>query len=196
MHLLKKKCSSCKLVKSHEHFSKQKAKKSGLTSQCKECRNTRSRQFYDPKKSREYRDNNKEVLKIKKARYYQQNKKRLQEKQRVYRELNLEKELERNRKYCHKNRTKLNQLSKERYLKNKEKYLEAARLRYKKLYTDQNLTPTMTWDNWTKYGWHIDHIRPLSSFDLTNVEDLKVACHYTNLQPLWWEENLKKGGKV
>ena len=49
----------------------------------------------------------------------------------------------------------------------------------------------MSWDN---YGeWHIDHIRPLVSFDLTDSEQCKVACHFTNLQPLWGPENLSKG---
>ena len=53
----------------------------------------------------------------------------------------------------------------------------------------------MTWDNYGLKGWHIDHIRPLSSFDLGNISDLKKACHYSNLQPLWAKENLKKGNK-
>ena len=54
----------------------------------------------------------------------------------------------------------------------------------------------MTWDNWTRDGWHIDHIKPLASFDLTDREQFKEACHYTNLQPLWAEENLSKGAKL
>lgn len=50
----------------------------------------------------------------------------------------------------------------------------------------------MTWENWSVNGWHIDHIKPLSSFDLTDTEQLKEACNYKNLQPLWAKDNLKK----
>ena len=52
----------------------------------------------------------------------------------------------------------------------------------------------MTWDNHGK--WHIDHIKPLSLFDLTDREQLLEACHYTNLQPMWAEDNLKKNDRV
>jgi len=55
--------------------------------------------------------------------------------------------------------------------------------------------PGMTWDNWSLDGWHIDHIKPLSSFDLTDREQFKRACHFSNLQPLWAIENLSKGAK-
>lgn len=51
----------------------------------------------------------------------------------------------------------------------------------------------MTWDNWTTNGWHIDHIRPIASFDLSDPAQQKEACSYTNLQPLWAEDNLSKG---
>lgn len=54
----------------------------------------------------------------------------------------------------------------------------------------------MTWKNKGLYGWHIDHIKPLISFDLTNKEQFLEACHYTNLQPLWAKENLEKGDKL
>lgn len=53
----------------------------------------------------------------------------------------------------------------------------------------------MSWDNWTLDGWHIDHIKPLASFDLTDLTQFKAAVHYTNLQPLWAEANLSKGKK-
>ena len=65
-----------------------------------------------------------------------------------------------------------------------------------KLYLESLFKPGMTWDNWSLTGWHIDHIIPLSSFDLSNRKEFLVACHYTNLQPLWAEENMEKRDKI
>lgn len=53
--------------------------------------------------------------------------------------------------------------------------------------------PGMTWDN---YGeWHIDHIRPCASFDLTDPEQQRQCFNFKNLQPLWAKDNLSKGAK-
>lgn len=55
--------------------------------------------------------------------------------------------------------------------------------------------PGMTWDNWSIMGWHIDHIIPLDSFNLSDREQFLKAVHFTNLQPLWAEENHTKSNK-
>ena len=53
----------------------------------------------------------------------------------------------------------------------------------------------MKWDNHGLYGWHIDHIQPCNSFDLSNEEEQKKCFHYSNMQPLWAFDNLSKGAK-
>lgn len=55
--------------------------------------------------------------------------------------------------------------------------------------------PGMTWENRGRWGWHIDHIKPCSLFDMTDPEQAKACWHYTNLQPLWWRDNLRKGDR-
>ena len=62
-------------------------------------------------------------------------------------------------------------------------------------YLESLFDEDMTWENHSVKGWHIDHIVPLCSFDLTDEEQLKKAIHYTNLRPLWGTENRKKGGR-
>ena len=50
----------------------------------------------------------------------------------------------------------------------------------------------MTWDNWSKTGWHLDHVIPLSSVDLTNPDVIKTVCNYKNIKPVWASENIEK----
>ena len=58
---------------------------------------------------------------------------------------------------------------------------------------ESQFTEGMTWEN---YGeWHVDHIRPCASFDLTVDKEQKICFNYTNLQPLWAADNLSKSDK-
>ena len=60
-------------------------------------------------------------------------------------------------------------------------------------YIEAQFKPGMTWE---RYGeWHVDHIRPCASFDLTDPKQQKICFHYSNLQPLWAADNIKKGAK-
>lgn len=61
-------------------------------------------------------------------------------------------------------------------------------------YIEKQFVEGMSWSNYGK--WHIDHIKPCASFDLAEEEQQKQCFHYTNLQPLWAEDNLKKGKKL
>ena len=58
---------------------------------------------------------------------------------------------------------------------------------------EKQFVEDMSWDN--RSEWHVDHIRPCASFDLTDIEQQKQCFHFTNLQPLWAADNLKKGAK-
>jgi hypothetical protein len=64
-----------------------------------------------------------------------------------------------------------------------------------KKHMESKFQPGMTWDNRGK-EWHIDHIIPLATFNLQDRRQFLVACHYTNLQPLWARDNMVKGMSV
>ena len=62
-----------------------------------------------------------------------------------------------------------------------------------RLHIERQWMPGMDWTNNTNDGWHIDHKVPLSRFDFKCPLQVKLASHFTNLQPLWASDNMKKG---
>ena len=167
-----------------------------------------------------YREDNKEKLKVKykayrevnkdKAKYWQKNN---LDKHRVYnkkwRESNKDRMSVKRRNYS-KNRMKtdiqfkLSHALRRRLhsaLKNNQKVGSAVKdlgctIEELKSYLESKFQTGMNWDNWSNDGWHIDHIKPLASFDLTDRKQLLEACHYTNLQPLWAIDNFIKNDKI
>lgn len=143
-------------------------------------------------KIKQYRIDNKEHITKKTKEYRQKNKEKLNERQNAYK----------NNKYQENIQYRLAVNLRARFkiaLKNNQKKGSAVQdlgctIDELKLYLEMQFASGMTWDN---YGeWHIDHITPLSSFDLTCRMELLEAVHYTNLQPLWAEDNLRKGSKI
>lgn len=59
---------------------------------------------------------------------------------------------------------------------------------------ENQFTQGMSWDNYGLHGWHIDHINPLSKS--TDMNDLLQRAHYTNLQPLWAKDNIRKSNNI
>ena len=56
--------------------------------------------------------------------------------------------------------------------------------------------PGMSWENHGRNGWHVDHIVPCSHFDLTDPAEQKRCFHFSNLQPLWEADNIRKSNKL
>lgn len=183
-------CSKCKEEKQIDNFSIRS--KNGRKSHCKECISKKFQiDYYNNlekfrnngrKYQADYRKKNKE-----KYRNYQ-NKWKIKTYYTKYR-------YDINFKITQSLRSRINKL-----LKNKNKYYHSIELLgcsiYElKIHLKSKFQEGMTWENYGKYGWHIDHIRPCISFDLMNEEQQKLCFHYTNLQPLWAFDNLSKGGK-
>jgi hypothetical protein len=68
-----------------------------------------------------------------------------------------------------------------------------------KFYENKETNEVMTWDNYGRGGWEVDHKMPIDSFkdqDITSLETQKKIMHYTNLQPMWGNENRAKSNKI
>jgi hypothetical protein len=134
-----------------------------------------------------------------------------------YRGRNRDLTRERNREYCSKNRDRVNAAQRRRLSDPHKRLMQNLRNRLSlavkhqettkdsttiKLvgcgkeeliaHLESQFTDGMTWENYGYYGWHIDHIRPCSSFDLTIDGEQEKCFNYTNLQPLWAKDNLTK----
>ncbi len=214
-----KKCSKCEEIKDLGFFNKNVNKcKTCQSIEYSQWYGKNKEKVVKQKK--EYRKSNKEKIKKYKKQYCKKHKEKISEKRKQYCEKNREKIAERERRYCKKNKEKIAK-QKNRYEQNKRKhdvnYKLSCNLRTRlvgaiknnqkagsavkdlgcavaelKKHLEAKFQEGMSWDNWTTDGWHIDHIIPLSKFDLTNRKEFLEACHFTNLQPLWAVDNFKK----
>lgn len=183
-----------------------------------------NKQYYQKNKNKilknlkiKYKNNkNKIIQKVK--HYYILNKSKIIKYQKYYNNKNKIKIKEKKRQYQHDNRNKINKHMKNRYdndinfkiitnlrhriihaikgnsKSSKTKELLGCTIDQLKEHLQSKFTEGMTWKNYGK--WHVDHIRPCASFDLSTPEQQKECFHYSNLQPLWAEDNLKKSDKL
>lgn len=206
-------CKSCRsyLAKIHRENNKEKLKEKAkkYREENKEVLKQKKKEDYERNREKRLakmkatRDSKKEKYKIKSKNYYIKNADRI--KKRV-------------REYSKNNKDKVYQ-----YVKNKIKsdpfYAARAKFRsltstafarrgYKKdsrteellgcsfevakAHIERQFKKGMSWKN--RSEWHLDHKIPLAS--AKTIDELKVLCHYTNLQPLWKEENLSKHDKI
>ena len=205
-----KTCCTCKQLKNLIGFGKNKSTKDGYTKQCKFCINEyyRNNKLKFSIRAKTYRYPRKEETKIKRAEYFKTHKKEKAEYDLEYRKKNKTKFSEAKKRYAERNKNnpqfKLKRNLRRRIhhiLKGCSKSqhsidLLGCEINFYIKYLESKFQEGMNWDNYGMYGWHVDHIIPCSSFDLTDIEQQKRCFNYSNTQPLWWIDNLKKSSRV
>jgi superfamily II helicase len=177
---VKRICTKCGIEKFLSEFWNHKSGKFGKQCVCKECQRPSLREI-----SRKNYLENKEYF----EKYRQENREKINKYQRKRRKGNP------NAKLSHNLRTRLNEV-----LRKRKKVGSAIKdlgctVEELRRHLESQFQPGMSWDNHGIHGWHIDHIKPLASFDLTKRDQFLEAVHYTNLQPLWATDNWSKSNK-
>lgn len=162
------KCWDCNETKPLEDFHKNRRRKCGFSNQCKICKN---------KYASEYRKKNKDKTNAYR-RVYSKNRRKNDALYKFKKNLRTRTSMAFTVNYWTKSSGNIDMLGTD--------YETAFK------HIESQFTEGMTWENHGE--WHIDHIIPLSS--AKTKEEMEKLCHYTNLQPLWKEENLSKGNKI
>lgn len=177
------KCRTCKLTKDKDFFYKDKTRYSGLSSECKECRSIRGSNstksgYYTSEKYKKYFAESKEKIYAKrKANGWKYPIKGSSGQLLQYM---------RNRIYY--------AIKKGKKSKTTIDLLGISSIEELWIFLEKKFQDGMSRSN---YGeWHVDHIKPCSLFDLSDPQQQAECFHYTNLQPLWAVDNLRKSNKV
>ena len=216
-----KKCTKCNDVKLINKFYVRNTRNGHkVDSHCKECNAIQYKKYYEANKERlnKKRKKHHELNKENDKKWREKNKEQIKKYQKEWYAKNKKLKLEYSKEYNKKNKGRTNKRLKERReneplfkltnnlrrrtwgafksmdIKKNSRTYEIIGLEWEelKLYIETMFTDGMKWEN---YGeWHIDHIYPLSR--AKSEEHLKELCHYSNLQPLWAEENLSKYNKI
>lgn len=217
---MKKKCSKCKEFKNLDCFYENKQSKDGRRPECIKCTKAkrdceafrkRRREHQKSEKVKKWRDNyrekNREHEKKRQQEYLSRPEVKKKRKEYFAREdvKKRRKAYEKERKKDPKWRISSNisrRISKtlkiEGFSKRKRHWEDLVGYTKEELvkHLETRFEEGMTWEN---YGseWHIDHIKPISSFNITSLEceEFKKCWELNNLQPLWAKENMRKGNR-
>ena len=153
--------------------------------------------FKDPIVKKEfgkkYYKKNRKILRAKQKKYYAKNSHRFTERKRLW-GINRRKNDPSYKLKINLRRRVLHALKGVKKNKSTLKLLGVKDIEFVWNHLEKSFKLGMTRQNHGK--WHIDHIIPCVSFDLTKPEEQAKCFHYTNLQPLWASENLAKGSKI
>lgn len=209
-------CSRCKRNLPDECYHKSTSRKSGLQPKCKECRreclnvevekerkhkwyqehkahaNSKSKEWvennHEKRKgiARDYYHNNREEIKSRISSPERKNKRNKYQKDRYKNDISYRvKQILRGSIYKYMNKIKNRMHFKE---------LIGCSVEFLVKYLESKFLEGMSWDNYGK-DWHIDHIKPCTKFNLELKEEQLKCYHYSNLQPLWAIDNIRKSNK-
>lgn len=202
--ITKKICTKCKIEKDVSYFCKNITNINGYKSCCKDC-------------DKKFRLNNKEKLSNKNKEWYIKNKIKIREHankyyKEVYYPNNKEKIIKKsviqnkkkydsdiNYRICHHVSSRIREQLGENKRFKRTKYILGYSIDELIKHLENLFEEGMSWNNYgNKEGyWNIDHIRPISSFNIENLEDndFKECWSLNNLQPMWWKDNVRKGNR-
>jgi hypothetical protein len=206
-------CLKCNIEKDLSDFTNNKTKKDGKCVYCRSCYAAINKKWRDNNKEADkkihdkWKSNNLDRVRKSRLKSYYNNHEASKKRARKYKKQNQEQLKIKNRiyantKYHNDLNYRLVRLLRGRIwkaLKRNSKYstsleLLGCSIEELKIYLEKQFVKDMNWQN---YGqWHIDHVKPCSSFDLTDPEQQKLCFHYSNLQPLWAKDNIKKSDKI
>ena len=194
-------CCCCGEKKDLSLFAKRSRNKTGYDSVCKKCKNEKLKKYRkdNPEKVKKWGRDNSKTQRQKNQKKCQESKTNSYNKKRDY----YNKKWKEYAKYRYDNDLNYRLRSSLRsrlYLAIKNNSKSASTLEllgcdidFLREYIEERFNGNMSWEN---YGeWHIDHIKPCASFDLSKPEQQKQCFHYTNLQPLWAIDNIRKSDK-
>ena len=174
-------CSKCGIEKENTYFCKDNSRKDRLYPQCSGCHNKSNRKW--------------DKSNIKKKRLSDKNY-RMANRSKIFQRIKEKEKTDINYRLCRVLRSRTGNAIKSNQKSGSFVRDLGCSVQELKERLEKQWQSGMTWANWTTDGWHIDHIKPLDSFDLTDRKEFLEACHYTNLQPLWAKDNLAKSSKI
>ena len=205
-----KKCGRCLEHKPLEQFNKSKSGALGHHGHCRACQRIVKRLHYEMHRDEAYayaqHYQKSDKAKAARKQYYAAHREQMLERNRIRRstpEARLKANITRKKHYysdisfriaCNL-RSRIRQALRKLTKSASTAQLTGCDLNELKAYITAKFQTGMTWENYGYYGWHIDHIRPCDSFDLSDPAQQRTCFHYTNLQPLWRSNNQSKNAK-
>lgn len=176
-----KQCLKCKQIKEDPDFHKNRRNKSGLVPNCKVC-------------VKKYRSEDAQKHRARSLKWHHENKEKSVKSMLAYQskrtKIDPEFKLRRNL------RSRLNKaLRQNSKIGSAISDLGCSISDFKK-HLESKFKSGMSWDNYGRKGWTLDHIIPLSKFDLSDPEQFLKANNFNNFQPLWFWENSSKSNKL